>query len=158
MIKKFLAGFQLLAVAFLSVMIVGVSLAEARSSFGGFRGSSFRSSSFSRSYSRPSYSYSRPSTSYSRPSSSYSRPSTTYNSYSSTTVNRSGGGGFMSSMFGSIAGYGIASWLFSEDKPAAQAPAPVAPAPAPACVPTTDQPCPVSPAPVAPAVEAPKAQ
>ncbi|GGD97988.1 hypothetical protein [Rhizobium anhuiense] len=153
MIKKFFGLFAVL----LSASLVFASMAEA-ASFGGFRGgSSFRSSSFSssRSYSRPSTSYSRPSTSYSRPSTSYSRPAysysrPSYNSYSSTTVNQSSGGGFFSSMLGSIAGYGIASWLFGEDeKPAEQAPA-AAPTPAPAA--------PTAAVPTTTVQEAPKAQ
>jgi hypothetical protein len=150
---KFLSG--LVALALVAILALAPAIAEARSSFGGFRGgSSFRSSSSfsSRStttYSRPSTSYSRPSTTY-RPAPVYSSPS--YRSYSSTTINQSsGGGGFFSSMVGSIAGYGIAQWLFGEDeKPAEQAPAaapaPAAQAPVTGAVPTTT------------VLEAPKAQ
>ncbi|SCW77119.1 hypothetical protein SAMN02927900_04770 [Rhizobium mongolense subsp. loessense] len=128
---KLLSGLLTLALA--AVLALAPAIAEARSSFGGFRGgSSFRSSSFSsRSFSRPSTTYSRPSTSYSRPSTTY-RPAPVYSSpsYSSTTINQSSGGGFMSSLFGSIAGNVIAQWLFGEDeKPAPAAPAAV-PAPA----------------------------
>ncbi|WP_165447314.1 hypothetical protein [Rhizobium ruizarguesonis] len=140
---KFLSG--LVAFALVAILALAPAIAEARSSFGGFRGgSSFRSSSSfsSRStttYSRPSTSYSRPSTTY-RPAPVYSSPS--YRSYSSTTTNQSSGGGFFSSMLGSIAGYGIAQWLFGEDeKPAEQAPAatsaPAAQAPVTGAVPTT---------------------
>jgi hypothetical protein len=140
---KFLSG--LVAFALVAILALAPAIAEARSSFGGFRGgSSFRSSSSfsSRStttYSRPSTSYSRPSTTY-RPAPVYSSPS--YRSYSSTTTNQSSGGGLFSSMLGSIAGYGIAQWLFGEDeKPAEQAPAaaptPAAQAPVTGGVPTT---------------------
>jgi hypothetical protein len=56
----------------------------------------------------------------------YSRPSTVYNS--TTVVQQSAGGGFFSSMFGSIAGFGIAQWLFGDDEKPAQVTPPAVPA------------------------------
>lgn len=115
---------KIFAVALVSL----VTINSAHAGFGGgFRGSSFssfRSSGFSRSYSyRPSPSYTRPSPSFSRPAYVAPRPVVRQTVVNQTvvhqTVNHStgGGGGFFSSMFGSMAGAGLVNWFMQPKQP-----------------------------------------
>lgn len=127
-----------------SVLIAASALSTmpAEAAYGGARGSfsSSRSYSSSRSFSTPSRPVFRaPSVPvYRAPPTTVIRSAPTVIHQSSTVVQRSGGG-FFSSMFGSMAGTGLMMWLFGNhnqpQQPAPQAQAPAAPASVPASAP-----------------------
>lgn len=116
---------SLLVAALLAAALATPAWAKGGSSVSFSSGRSFSSSSFSRP-STPSYTYRAPSVAPkvapSPTPSVVQKNVTVQQNVTHVTQSSSSGGGFMSSMFGSFAGAGIANWLFAPK--AAPAPAP----------------------------------